>query len=544
MSYPLTLQPLVIEDDEGAKDAYKGIFDAIAADYGDLPFAPAPPCFAFSYEEAKEYLDGSKIFHLVILDLRLPEKPKLPPIDGTELGLKLLALCVDRDLYPIPALLVISGHIGLTEQTRMQETVRQGFYYGREFVKAEYGFLETEIRRACTEALRYCAVGIHLRDAGDEQYPTITPREEDLLRRSVLQQQGGIGLDLNWWSAHRFHGGIGGHGVAASPWTKVLMGRYLLDGGRGASRPKFFKLLAGSDAQFIIESARHLEQKLTHVKLTSTVAAKNGALIVTEKVGAQDARPRSLEDFLGRARPEQSLNIARQITYQVQQLGDLLPESRPLKTILWPAHDRSLLSEQWNQFGPEIQQQIGSNVDPISLYSELVVCEDKLRVKERSLVHGDLHIRNVALDIDGDKAEAYIFDPGVIKRNVAGRDLAVLEVSVVLHQRIDFDTLSQVCSVLYVSDPPVKESVGSIVDPVGKNIVEFIRGLRDAAGAWNDPDVYALMVFDFALIQVGGLAFGSSGNKIWDQRSAVYLLAIVAEWYQRLRQLSREKGTA
>lgn len=102
MSYPLTLQPLVIEDDEGAKDAYKGIFEAIAADYGDLPFAPAPPCFAFSYEEAKEYLDGSKIFHVVILDLRLPEKPKLPPIDGTELGLKLLTLCVDRDHYPIP----------------------------------------------------------------------------------------------------------------------------------------------------------------------------------------------------------------------------------------------------------------------------------------------------------------------------------------------------------------------------------------------------------------------------------------------------------
>ncbi|MBZ5534065.1 MAG: phosphotransferase [Acidobacteriia bacterium] len=541
MSYPLTLQPLVIEDDEGAKDAYKGIFEAIAADYGDLPFAPAPPCFAFSYEEAKEYLDGSKIFHVVILDLRLPEKPKLPPIDGTELGLKLLTLCVDRDHYPIPALLVISGHIGSTEQTRMQETVRQGFYYGRAFVKTYEG-LEDEIRRACTAALRYCSVGVHLRDAGDQQCPTITPREEDLLRRSVLQQQGGIGLDLNWWSAQQFHRDIEGHGTAANPWTKVLMGRYLLDGGRGASRPKFFKLLAGSDAQFVIESARHLEQKLNHVKLTSTVAAKSNALIVTEKVGAQDARPKSLEEFLGRARPEQAFDIARQITNQVQQLGDLLPESRPLKTILWPAHDRTLLSEQWNQFGPEIQQQIGSNVDPISLYSELVACEDKLRVKERSLVHGDLHIRNVALDIDGDKAAAYIFDPGVIKRSVAGRDLAVLEVSVVLHQRIDFDTLSQICSVLYGSDPPVKESVGSIVNPVGKNIVEFIRGLRDAARAWNDPDVYALMVFDFALIQVGGLAFGSSGNKIWDQRSAVYLLAVVADWYLRLRQPSQDRG--
>jgi CheY-like chemotaxis protein len=193
MSYPLILQPLVIEDDEGAKDAYKGIFDSITADYGDLPFSPAPPCFAFSYEEALAYLDSSKIFHVVILDLRLPEKPKLPSIDGVELGLNLLSRCLDRDPYPIPALLVISGHIGTTEQARMQETLRQGFHYGRQFAKGEYGHLEDEIRRACREALRYCSVGVHLRDAEEEQYPTITPREEDLLRRSVLQQQGGIG---------------------------------------------------------------------------------------------------------------------------------------------------------------------------------------------------------------------------------------------------------------------------------------------------------------------------------------------------------------
>jgi hypothetical protein len=50
------------------------------------------------------------------------------------------------------------------------------------------------------------------------------------------------------------------------------------------------------------------------------------------------------------------------------------------------------------------------------------------------------------------------------------------------------------------------------------------------------------MVFDFALIQVGGLAFGSSGNKIWDPRSAMYLLVVVAEWYQRLRKLGLDKG--
>jgi hypothetical protein len=53
------------------------------------------------------------------------------------------------------------------------------------------------------------------------------------------------------------------------------MGRYLLDDGGGASRPKFFKLLAGADSHGVIESARRIEQKLTHIKITSTVISKS-----------------------------------------------------------------------------------------------------------------------------------------------------------------------------------------------------------------------------------------------------------------------------
>ena len=70
---------------------------------------------------------------------------------------------------------------------------------------------------------------------------------------------------------------------------------------------------------------------------------------------------------------------------------------------------------------------------------------------------------------------------------------------------------------------------------VAKDIVDFIQALREAANPWNDPEIYALMVFDFVLIQVGGLAFGSYGNRIVDQPSAAYLLAVVGEWYRRIR---------
>jgi hypothetical protein len=246
-----------------------------------------------------------------------------------------------------------------------------------------------------------------------------------------------------------------------------------------------------------------------------------------------------LEEFFRQATPKQAYDVACQITKQVRELGDVLLESKSLKSLLWTAHDSVLLSEQWTRFEKEIQELLGPDVNPAALVSELVNCADKVRLKELSVVHGDLHISNVALDVTDQNVEAYIFDAGVTKQNVAGRDFAVLEVSMILHQRIDFSTIVQLCAILYgSSDDLTQDSVAAIEDPVGKCTVEFIRGLRAGARSWNDPDIYALMVVDFALIQVQGLAFGSSGNRIWDQRSAAYLLAVVARWYQKLRNVS------
>lgn len=537
MSYPISLQALVIEDEEGPKEAYESIFETIAGDLDSVAFRPAPLCFAFSHEQALKHLEGSKIFHVVILDLHLPDKPRMPTSEGIDLGLDLLARFIERDRFPVPSLLVISGHVGSTEQARMQDALRQGFHYGRLLTKgADFGLLENEIRRACTEAIRYCSVGIHLRDAGNELFPTITPREEDLLRRSVLQQTGTVGLDLNWWSARRFSLGLRvADGIeAANTWTKVLMGRYLLKAGEGPSRPNFFKLLPGPDAYPVIESTRQVQQKLSHIKLTSVVTSKSRNLIVTEKVGAADERPESLEKFFRRATPAQAAEVARQISDQVQQLGEILPTSKSAKGILWPAHDIGRLEEQWARFGAEIQQQLSSASSPIGLYMELVRDEQKLRLNEQSLVHGDLHISNVALDsIDG-KPVAYIFDPGAMARSVAGRDLAVIEVSVILHQQLALETFLRVCASLYgVSGVADGESNAS--DPLAQSVIEFVRVLRQSAEIYNESTIYALMVFDYALIQVGGLAFGLSGNKIQDQRAALFLLALVGEWYRRLQ---------
>lgn len=538
MSYPLSLQALVVEDQEGPRQAYENFFETIADELEGLPFRPAHPCFAFSHQEAVEYLNGSKIFHVVILDLHLPDKPKMPQSEGIELGLDLLSRFSDRDLFPVPCLLVISGQVGSTEQGRLQDKLRQGFHYGRVLAKGtDYGMLENEIRSACREAIRYCSVGTHLRDARHERYPTITPREEDLLRRSVLQQHGAVGLDLNWWSARRFSDGVkDSSGASGNTWTKVLMGRYLLKEGEGASRPKFFKLFPGLDAQYVVESAHQLEQKLSHIKLTSTVSSTSTALLVTEKVGAQDERPESLETFLRRATPEQAADVARQICGQIRQLGDHLPTSRATKTILCEWLSLPTIAEQWKRFGDEIQQVLRSNTDPTQLYSELSRCEEKVRLNEQSLVHGDLHLANVALDhVDG-KALAYIFDSGMMRRNVAGRDLAVLETSLVLHQSLNLEAVIEVCAALYPIPSDTEENRHGVVhDPVGKNTVEFVRALRKQAEASNEIATYALMVFDTALIQVAGLAFGPTGNMINNQWAAVYFLGRVAEWYKAIR---------
>jgi CheY-like chemotaxis protein len=541
MSYPLMLQPLVIEDEDGVKDAYESIFETISAEISDsVPFRIMRPCYAFNYDAAVKLLNESKIFQVAILDLQLPETEGLTAVP--DLGLALLEKCIDRDRFPIPALLVISGHVGSTDQVSVQDMLRDNFFYGKLLQKGDYGFLENEIRRACREALRYAGVGIHLRDAGLEQYPTLSPREEDLLRRSVLQQSGGIGADLNWWSATRSPQASAGS--TSNPWTKVLMGRYLLDDGGGASRPKFFKLLAGPDSRSVIDSAKKIEHKLTHIKITSTAVSRSTGLIVTEKVGAQDARPKPLGEIFQTIDRAAAFEIAGQIVAQVNQLGDLLDESKPLSSLLWPAHDESNLKDQWQSVQERFSGMLPA-ADPVALYVDLRQNQARVRLKERSIVHGDLHMSNVALDSTPRGPEAYIFDPGVIRRSTAGRDLAVLEVSVLLHHHIDLDTLKTICSLIYDAAKPLDaNTVTSCADPLAKNVVEFIRGLRDGVQSWNSPEIYALLVFDFALIQLGGLMFGSSGNKVADTRAIGIVTAFAARWYRAIDSgASADPGT-
>ena len=221
MSYPSCIQPLVIEDEPAVKSVYEGILQR---------FGTAPPKFAFCYQDAINQLASSTIFHLVILDLRLPKEAGLPPTDTVDIGIALLEECVKREWYPIPALLIVSGHVAKASQSALREKVCRSFSYGQVLVKGSMPEkLEEEIRIALDAIRRYVDIGVHVRDAGRLTYPVISPREEDLLRRSVLDYSRGVGIDIEWWSANRYSNPQN----QDSEWTKVLMGRFVLaDGDR------------------------------------------------------------------------------------------------------------------------------------------------------------------------------------------------------------------------------------------------------------------------------------------------------------------------
>ncbi|MCU1256389.1 MAG: hypothetical protein JWM83_2688 [Candidatus Angelobacter sp.] len=529
MSYSTAIQPLVIEDQEDPKEAYERIFASIALEYTQLAFPAAPPLFAFSHEEGMQHLASSRMFHIVILDLRLPRTKRLPPPDGVDLGLDLLNRARERNRFPIPSLLIISGHIGKTEQERIQQTLRDDFYYGRMFAKGpDLDLLEKEIRHAYAEAIRYCSVGIHIRDAGTAQYPTLSPDEDDLLRRCVLKTPGTVGLDLSWWDAEL-------HGIEPTAWTKVLVGRFLLEQGRGASRPQFFKLFPGGLATHTYESAQQLERKLSHIKVTSTVNRSSRALLVTEKVGSHLPRPISIEEFLKAPASANSISsIVRQIIKQLDDLGDTSSQSAALNKLLWKSHNLDAIKRQWEAHNGSALAHYGAP-DPISLFTDLLTKNERIRFDEQSLVHGDLHLRNIAIDSAGDIPEAYTFDSAsAVGRCPKGRDLALLEISAIIHQELPREQITSVLlPLLYGRSfvPEVPKEASSIHVYNTLRMVASVREVISETGI--DKSLYALMVFDQSMIQLGGLEFGSP-NRIRHPQVIVHLVAAVSQWYHSL----------
>ena len=531
MSYPLTIRPLIIEDNPEVKEAYTRIFREISR---QLPWSLLPaidPCFALSFEDGLAQLGRSVAFHLVILDLELPQKAGRPAQHGLDFGIRLLDASLTRESFPIPSILVISAHIDKTEQTKLQDKVAAGCFYGKMLVKGTRDFLKNEIAVACNKVLAYSSVGIHVRDSNTLTYPVISPREEDLLRRSALSLHDVIGVDLSWWSAE-----ILGSASIGFEWTKVLLGRHVLAHGHGASNPRFFKFYSSATSDTTVQSARAAEHHLRHIRVIGEQSSPSRALLVTENATESSERPISLRDYLTSGqRTETSIyEVVQQILRQLKSMGTSTPDAVRLKDFLWKHHDLDCISEQLNRCPREdwISELFESISDPEDLLGELRESENIIHCTRQTLVHGDLHLTNVALRQCEGVATAFIFDTAsVVGSAPIERDLASLEVSALLHLAIDPADFKGLCRRWY-TDFNGEGKITYRFD-LSKNVDALISSLRSVVNGELNRQLYSLFLFDLAAIQLGGLAFGTSGNKVTDPYAAALLARAAAQLYLR-----------
>lgn len=522
MSYPRSLQILIIEDEPEVKGYYDAVFQSLPDG------VRVSCCYAFSYQDALEMLSRETIFHLVILDLRLPEVANRPPIDELDFGLALVERCVNRNHYPIPALLVISGYLNKANQSSLEEQVRNGFSYGRVLVKG--GDLRPDIGLAVQAVLKYCDIGIHIRDGGSVTYPTLAPREDDLLRRAILDQQDDVGVDVKWWCAE--YDIATGEYAACAGWTKTLMGHFLLPTGK--SLPTFFKFFPAEQAQHVLRDAGTVQQMLGHIRVCSSRRCGDRSLLVTHKVGSGQDDPVSLAELL--SRPSTTVlplipRLVDELGSQITMLGASTPDCKKVKDLLWGYHDAENLLRLWEEYKQGIDETI---IDPIGLFGHLHSNENWASYTYQTVLHGDLNFTNVAIDLVGSGCHAYIFDASGCGGGVNIRDLATLEVTSLLHQPLaDHESMVTTCAPLYreEADTIDEQQVAAWSDRE-RNTWHLVREIRRVTLSLTTPAIYALMVYDAALLQLGGLAFGTANNKITRPRDAAQLASLAARWLQ------------
>lgn len=533
MSYPHKIHPLVVEDEIDATGNYRAIFAELCK-----RFELAPPRFAHSFEDAEAALRTNTIFHLIVLDLGLPLHRLEPAQAGVEPGIRILEIAAEREAYPVPAVVVISGRLNRAKIPGLVEKLHS-FHYGQLVSKGVDD--DKEIALAVESINRYSDVGIHVQDGAGKLCPTLAPREEDILRRSVIAQNQCVGVDLQWWGSYSSNSSAPVRDTSGL--TKVMVGRFLLDDGMESSHPTFFKFEPAENAAYLRRDASIMTQKLQHIKIFPAFTAGRRTLLVTQKVGDSMNLPLPLCDFL-RQSPELVMphlsGIVASICEQLAHLGGSRNERRLIKDILWPHHKREWLEKTWAEYASDsMKGDLLAN--PVVLFDELSTGTSDMWVGIRSCNHGDLNATNIALDHEGESVRAYIFDAGGVKGDVNCRDLATLEVTSILHR-----TASAVKGVVrfyegFYERPAEPHDIARIESCPGVvcNTQTLIQEIRKQIPA-DDLRLYALMVLDAALVQLGGLAFDVARNKISDPSDAALLAALATKWYRRVSDPSRK----
>jgi CheY-like chemotaxis protein len=515
MSYPRKLHILIVEDDSDAIEAYRVSFATLKK-----TFQIVEPVFVRSFADAKNRIDGQEIFHAVILDLNLPMETRGLPVEGLAPGEQLLEMLAKRDNHPVPVLLVVSGKLNLAQPIgNMQQRLENDFWYGR------------LVNKGLSQALRYLDVGIHIRDSGKEWFPTLSPREEDLLRRCVLTQSTCLGIDLRWWSAES--GPSISHPTPNAGPTKVLMGRFVLDDGLGHSIPTFFKLEPAGNGPSVCRDVGILAQKLGHVKVYHTFQSRQRSLVVTQSVTNQ-GWPVSLNEYFQRDPGEVAPVVAtliHQVVEQLNQLGPAEEDEVTVGTFMWSHLDRAAIEKAWSSCDTRQIVEDGF-ANPLVVFDDLKASAAKHWATRRNCTHGDLNATNIAIDASQpENPQAYVFDAAGMRADFDFRDLATLEVTSILFNSVGVDQQLIHASRIFYRDeflptlPPSAETT-----TFTQNVFSTIFAIRSRFQVDQQKITFALLVFDAALRQLCGIGFQPSPNKVKNPLHACYLAAWAANW--------------
>ncbi len=526
MSYPRKLHILVIEDDADVIAGYKTFFSTCAKS-----FQIAEPVIAWSFGDAMKHIDGPEIFHVVLLDLNLPMATRQQPVEGLAPGEQLLEALAKRESHPVPVLLVVSGKLNLAESIGgLHDRLASDFWHGRLVNKGTEQY--HEIETGLTRALNYVDVGIHIQDSGKEWFPTLSPREDDLLRRCVLSQSR-LGVDVRWWSAES--GQSISHPSPNRGPTKVLMGQFLMDDGMGASLPTFFKFEPSGNGPSVSRSVSILGQKLAHVKSFSTVLSRQRCLIVTQSV--TKGIPISLNEYLQRDPVEVGAHVSMligQVVEQLSQLGDENEDEVPVPAFLWRHLDREAIERAWTSCDTrQCVTQGGSN--PLATFDLLKTSDARKWATRRTCTHGDLNATNVAIDASLPKShQAYIFDAGWMQADLDCRDLATLEITTTLFNSVAIDDQLIHASKEFYDKEFLPPSLVSAPTPFVQNVYSMISAIRSRMQTEQQQKAYSLLVFSAAMQQLSGLGIQPSPNKVRNPLHACLLAAWVSNWLRNV----------
>ena len=499
------------------------VYRAMFEDFRKDGLAIDRPCIVESLDDARDAIAGDRPFHLVILDLRLPERVGGPSEELSARGLQLITPLGERALFPVPALLILTGDPRrITSYPALRRQLAEQFWWAEISTKGLE--IDADVRGAIEVAARFDMIGVHVVDLLDDVKPQLTPREEHLLRQAVMRVPNAIGVDLRWWSAGRRD--FGKEGMPG--WVKVLYGRIVFDQEHGASRLRFFKFGSRENGLNAVSSARAIGERLQHIRVIDFQSDRERSLLITDNVGVSDNRPLALAEVLTLGLVEEDIAaLANDIGDQVRTLGEITRTQIPIPQLLWPYHDGDRLSQAWRSVCSDTETR---RFSPTGILHQMRIANGYVATALR-LTHGDLHVENVAVDRGVGRFRAFIFDAGPLKRDVAVRDLAMLEISVALHiARSQDSDIIEAASSLFDGRARSGAIDFAEVPAVVAGDVRLLSYLRREAMSESSSTVYLLLLIDALLMQMGGLAFGFTSNKISKPADAVRLFDLLVKW--------------